>query len=168
MRIASVVLCFVLAGCAGRTASRPGAVAPLSDSAFATLQARGGSAHGMGVDQSTSAHRFDDLPDGGRIVLQTTTADSAAVQQIRMHLHHIASAFAEGSCDIPMFVHDRAEVPGTRGMRERRALITYALSELPGGGELRIRTTDPAALQAVHAFLAFQRSDHRAPGHASH
>jgi hypothetical protein len=27
---------------------------------------------------------------------------------------------------------------------------------------VRIRATDPAAVQAIHEFLAFQRSDHRA------
>jgi TusA-related sulfurtransferase len=32
---------------------------------------------------------------------------------------------------------------------------------LPRGGELRITTTDPAAVAAVAAFLAFQRMDHR-------
>jgi hypothetical protein len=30
---------------------------------------------------------------------------------------------------------------------------------------VRITTTDPAALAAVHEFLAFQRADHRAAGH---
>jgi len=164
MRIAGVFLCLSLAACAGRSAPGAAAVPPLSDSAFATLQVRGGSPHGMGVDQSTSEHRFDDLPDGGRIVLQTTNADPAAVQQIRMHLHHIAGAFAAGSFDMPMFVHDRKDVPGTRVMQERHALITYELSDLPAGGEVRIRTADPAALRAIHEFLAFQRSDHRSPG----
>jgi hypothetical protein len=33
---------------------------------------------------------------------------------------------------------------------------------LPGGGEVRIRTASPAALAAIHEFLAFQRMDHRA------
>jgi len=31
------------------------------------MQSRG--AHVMGVDQYTSAHVFEDLPDGGRVVL---------------------------------------------------------------------------------------------------
>lgn len=35
------------------------------DSAYADLQDRGAATEGMGVDQYASAHRFDDLPDGG-------------------------------------------------------------------------------------------------------
>jgi hypothetical protein len=38
--------------------------------------------------------------------------------------------------------------------------------------ELRIRTTDPEAIAAIHRFMAFQRSDHQAggqtPGHQGH
>jgi len=50
---------------------------PARDSAFAAMQARG--KHVMGVDQYTSAHRFDSLADGGRIVLRRDVADSAGV-----------------------------------------------------------------------------------------
>ena len=57
-------------GGAGRRPA-PGAV---TDSAFAALQERGKVA--MGVDQYTSAHRFDDLADGGRIELQRDPADT--------------------------------------------------------------------------------------------
>src|SRR5881275_786571 len=46
-----------------------------NDSVFAALQKRGEMT--MGVDQYTSAHRFEPLPDGGRIVLQRDSADSA-------------------------------------------------------------------------------------------
>lgn len=138
------------------------------DSAFAGVQARGQVA--MGVDQYTSTHRFDDLADGGRIELQRDPSDSAGVRTIREHLQSIARAFAEGDFRTPGFVHDR-EVPGTRVMAERKAAIRYEFRPLPGGGEVRIRTTDREALRAVHEFLAFQRGDHRAggqtlPGHA--
>lgn len=34
-----------------------------------------------------------------------------------------------------------------------------------GGAQVRITTTGSAAVAAVHAFLAFQRMDHRAAGH---
>jgi hypothetical protein len=52
-------------------------------------------------------------------------------------------------------------------MAARRRAIRYEFRELPRGGEVRITTSDPAALRAVHEFLAFQRSDHRAAGHAA-
>ena len=129
------------------------------DTVFIALQSRGESA--MGIDQYTSAHRFEPLPDGGRIELQRDTVDHAGTETIRAHMRDIARRFSRGDFTIPGFVHAR-EVPGTRVMSERKALITYEARDLPGGGEVRIRTTDSAAVAAVHTFLAFQRSDHRA------
>ena len=35
----------------------------------------------------------------------------------------------------------------------------------PRGGELRIASSDTAAVRAIHEFLAFQRMDHRAAAH---
>ena len=135
------------------------------DSGFANLQARG--KIGMGVDQSTSRHRFDDLPDGGRIELQVDPADTAGVRAIRDHLRGIAQAFAAGDFRTPGFVH-AGEVPGTAEMAARRTHLRYRFGALPGGGEVRITTQDPAALRAVHTFLAFQRSAHHAAGTSMH
>jgi hypothetical protein len=131
------------------------------DSAFTALQQRGATA--MGVDQYTSTHRFEDLPDGGRIELQRDTADTQDIATIRAHLKEIAVAFRNGDFRTPGFVHNM-EVPGTTVMAERRESITYTYHDLPRGGEVRIRTSDSTALQAIHQFLAFQRMDHRA-GH---
>jgi hypothetical protein len=117
----------------------------------------------MGVDQYTSTHRFDDLSDGGRIELTRDSADSAAVRTIREHLAGIARAFEAGDFSTPRAVHDR-EVPGAATMSALRNAISYEFSPLPGGGEVRIRTSDPRAVEAIHAFLAFQRGDHRAGG----
>jgi len=132
--------------------------ASTNDSAFTALQRRGQAA--MGVDQYTSAHQFEPLADGGRIVLQRDAADSAGTATIRAHLREIAARFAAGDFAVPMFVHSQ-EVPGTRTMAARRATIRYDFAERPGGGEVRITTRDSAAIAAVHEFLAFQRGDHR-------
>ena len=135
--------------------------AGLSDSAFRALQERGRIA--MGVDQYTSIHVFDDLRDGGRIELQRGEDDSSGVATIRSHLREIKSAFETGDFSTPAFVHV-TDVPGAAVMARRRAHIRYAVRDLPRGAELRVRTTDPEALAAVHQFLAFQRGDHRAAG----
>ncbi|HLL85160.1 MAG TPA: hypothetical protein VK420_20995 [Longimicrobium sp.] len=143
-----------------------GACAPRNaDTAFTALQARGAAA--MGVDQYTSTHRFDDLPDGGRIELQRDLDDAQGIATIRAHLQGIAAAFARGDFATPAMVHVR-EVPGTSVMRARSAAIRYEYRALPRGGEVRITTADPEALRAIHAFLAFQRTDHRAGGHTEH
>jgi hypothetical protein len=128
------------------------------DSSFHAMQERGKLA--MGVDQYTSAHRFDPLPDGGRIELQRQVPDSAGVSQIRRHLKEIAAAFAAGDFATPGFVHDTVAVPGTRVMAARRAKISYRFHELPMGGEVRIVTRDSLAVAAVHEFLAYQRREH--------
>ena len=133
------------------------------DSAYAAVQSRGADPRGMGVDQRTSLHQFDALPDGGRIELQRAFDDTAGVMAIRRHLREIASAFAAGDFHTPGFVHMR-QVPGTAVMAAKRDAITYAVRDLPGGGEVRITTTDAGAVAAVHQFIAFQRSDHRAGG----
>ena len=130
-----------------------------TDSAFAQVQARGKVA--MGVDQYTSKHQFESLPDGGRITLTRDPADTGGGAQIRAHMHQIADSFRQGNFDLPGFVHDR-EVPGTAVMRARRAHISYTPDSALGGGQLRISSRDPVAVAAVHEFLAFQRQDHRA------
>jgi hypothetical protein len=127
------------------------------DSAFAAMQQRGKIA--MGVDQYSSSHRFDDLPDGGRIELQRDPSDSIGVRTIREHLQKIAAAFSQGDFSTPGFVHADS-IPGTSTMRAHRSAIRYRFAPLPGGGEVRITTRDPAAVTAVHEFLAYQRQEH--------
>ena len=156
-----VYLAWALAAC-GPGAS-PKASRGAEDSAFAGVQARGGVA--MGVNQYTSRHVFQSLPDGGRIALQRDAADSEDAAQIRRHMHEIAGRFAAGDFTLPGFVHARA-VPGTEIMAARRAAIAYAVDTLPRGAALRIRSADSTAVRAIHEFLAFQRHDHHAGAHA--
>ena len=132
-----------------------------SDSIFAAMQSRG--ALGMGVDQYTSTHTFESLPDGGRITLRRDIEDSAGVNGIRAHLQSIAASFVAGDFATPGFVHSDT-VPGTAVMAARRALIRYAVAPIPHGGELIMQTSDPAALDAIHRFLAYQRREHRTGG----
>lgn len=130
---------------------------------FAGVQARGERA--MGVNQYTSTHVFEPLADGGRIALQRDQADSAGTSQIRRHMDHIAAAFGAGDFSLPGFVHAR-DVPGTAVMAARRQEISYTVEMLPRGAAVRLRTTDTAAVRAIHEFLAFQRQDHHAAAHA--
>ena len=130
-----------------------------NDSAFAALQQRGKTA--MGVDQYASRHQFEALPDGGRIVLQQPGGDSGAVRTIREHMQDIARDFSAGDFTTPMFVHDSADVPGTRVLAAKKSVIRYVYRPLSDGAELRIYTSDAAALKAIEEFMAFQRRDHR-------
>ena len=144
-----------------QSTNAPQANAIANDSAFAAMQERGRKA--MGVDQYTSSHRFDALPNGGRIRLVRDKIDSAGVAQIRAHIREIARAFESGDFSTPSFVHMQT-VPGTSVMRAKRAAITYEPRDLPRGAELVIRTKDRDALNAIHQFMAFQRQEHHAEG----
>lgn len=136
---------------------------PAPDDRFAGVQARG--AEVMGVDQYSSMHLFEDLPDGGRIVLvRRDSTDSAGVTIIRSHLRAIADSFGRGIFSSPARVHAMT-VPGTTTMARLHERIGYVMRERSGGGEVRITTRDAEALAAVHEFLAFQRMDHHAGGH---
>jgi hypothetical protein len=158
-----MILLWVLGGCSeegGKSRHSSSLDAASPDSAFARVQVRGHSA--MGVDQYTSRHKFQPLPDGGSIALQRDTSDPAGVSRIRAHMRQIASAFGRGDFTLPGFVHAR-EVPGTREMRARRSAIHYTADTVPGGAVLRLTSQDSEAVAAIHEFLAFQRHDHRAP-----
>jgi hypothetical protein len=157
----------VAAACARHDERGPAAATAAGDSArFAAVQTRGRSV--MGVDQYTSAHVFEDLPDGGRIVLdRADAADTAGIATIRRHMREVADDFRRGDFAKPFRVHAQ-QVPGTDAMARRRDAITYTVVDRPRGAEVDIHTTDSAAVAAVHAFLAFQRSDHHAAGHEGH
>ena len=134
-----------------------------SDTGFAAMQARGRMV--MGVDQYTSTHVFEDLPDGGRIVLERPdTSDTAGIDAIRAHMRAIASAFRAGDFTKPFQVHAQV-VPGTDIMTARAAAIDYEAVDRPRGAEVRILTRDSGAVSAIHAFLAFQRGAHHAAAH---
>ena len=139
----------------------PAAPAAANDSAFAAVQERGKLV--MGVDQYASKHTFEDLPDGGRVILVINPSDTAGVRAIRAHMQSLAASMTKGDFSMSAMVH-AMEVPGTRTMAARGAAIAYRYEELPGGGAVRLTVSnDPAALAAIRDFLLFQRSDHRAP-----
>lgn len=152
-----VVSVLVVAGCHRQQTSREG-----PDSTFAAMQARGATA--MGVDQYTSEHVFEPLPDGGRIVLQRVATDSTGVAAIRAHMRDIATRFADGDFAIPGFVHAQI-VPGVDVMAAKRIDIRYTADTVEGGGMVTIATSNTAAIDAIHRFLAFQRTAHQSGMH---
>jgi hypothetical protein len=160
MRSSLAVIAFLLAGRPLAAQHDPSHVH--TDSAYAAMQSRG--EHVMGVDQYTSRHVFEPLPTGGRIELQREVDDSAGAVQIRRHLADVAAAFGRGDFSAPFLVHDQ-DVPGTRVMKAHKDAISYTVRPLARGGEIVISSGDAAVVDAVHAFLAFQRQEHRAAAH---
>jgi hypothetical protein len=157
-RLLVALILIPIAGC-----TREGGDGARDDSSFAALQQRGETA--MGVNQYTSQHIFEPLPDGGRIVLQSKESDSAGETAIRAHMREISNAFSKGDFALPGFVHDTTSVPGTAVMKRLKGEISYTPRDLPRGAEVVISTRNPEAVTAIHEFLAFQRMDHRAGLH---
>ncbi len=114
----------------------------------------------MGFPHDKTTHHFRLYSDGGAIeVTADDSKDSQNMQAILSHLSHIVAMFSNGEFSIPMFVHDQVP-PGVPVMKEKRTEISYGFVELPTGGRVRIKTTNPEALKAVHDFLRFQIADH--------
>lgn len=125
----------------------------------AAVKSRG--QEGMGFDQDRTQHHFRLLADGGAIEVSVTDpGDTESRATVQHHLAAIATAFAAGDFQLPMFIHAQTP-PGVRTLRRLKARITYAYEETPAGGQVRIVTKDSQALGAVHAFLRFQIADHR-------
>ena len=114
----------------------------------------------MGFPHDKTTHHFRLYSDGGAVeVIVNDSKDSQNMQAIRSHLTHIVTMFSNGEFFIPMFVHDQVP-PGVPVMKEKRTEISYTFEELATGGRVRIKTTNPDGLKAVHDFLRFQIEDH--------
>ena len=61
---------------------------------------------------------------------------------------------------MPLFVHGH-EPNGTATMKRLHARISYRYEDVDAGGRVRVTTTDPKALSAVHDFMKFQIKEHR-------
>ena len=115
----------------------------------------------MGFSAAKTTHHFHLFSNGGAIEVEANDPkDTESRDQIRMHLSHIASMFAEGNFNAPMFIHDTTP-PGVPTMTKLRGEIRYQFEETSGGGRVRIATENAQALDAVHAFLLFQIIEHQ-------
>ena len=130
-----------------------------SDMADEEMNKRGD--HVMGFDHTKTTHHFLLQDQGGSIeVTANSPEDVESSNQIRMHLKHIAMMFAEGNFNAPMLVHDQTP-PGVPVMRELKDEIKYNYEEIGRGAAVRISTTNPIALKAIHEFLRFQIKEHK-------
>jgi hypothetical protein len=132
-------------------------ICPMHD-AHSEMNERGEKA--MGFSQTATTHHFLLRADGGVILVEgNDSADTAARDEIRMHLTHIEHSFQNGDFDIPMFVHDTVP-PGVPEMKKLRKNINYSFEERPNGGRVVITSSDKEAVVAIHRFLKFQIEDH--------
>jgi len=114
----------------------------------------------MGFDHDKTTHHFRLLPDGGFIQVEANDAkDITSRDQIRMHLTHIATMFADGNFKAPMLIHDQTP-PGAPTLQRLKTEITYKFENTDRGGRVRIMTRNAEALNAIYEFLRFQIKEH--------
>jgi hypothetical protein len=124
----------------------------------AVVKSHGDQAMKFPHDRTT--HHFRMAPDGGSIEVTVRDAkDQTNTDAIRSHLSHISAMFADGDFSAPMFIHDGVP-PGVTTMTRMKTVIRYTYAEIPLGGKVRIQSTDPAAVDAIHDFLRFQIAEH--------
>lgn len=128
----------------------------------AELKKRGQAA--MGFDQDATTHKFLVAEDGGSIEVTVKDPDDTRnLSAIRAHLNEVSASFKQGDFSKPFQTH--AEVPpGVDQMKALKDAISYSYEDIPHGGRVRIRTSDPGAIRAVHSFLNYQIREHHTGG----
>ena len=115
----------------------------------------------MGFSHETTKHTFRLLDDGGAVEVRANSADDAKnIDAIRTHLKEIAGDFKAGNFTKPEEIH-AGMPPGVDVMTKLGDAIEYRYEELERGARVHIITKDKRGIDAVHAFLRFQISDHR-------
>ena len=116
---------------------------------------------GMGFSHQKTTHHFRMATDGGAIEVTADDAnDKASLTAIRSHLPHLTAMFGNGDFSTPMFVHDGVP-PGATTMKLLKSKIEYKYEEISSGGRVRMQSSDPVAIAAIHDFLRFQISEHQ-------
>jgi uncharacterized protein (DUF305 family) len=114
----------------------------------------------MPFDLDATTHVFDPTDFGGiQTVVADAQADTEQVALVRAHLRAEASSFARGDFSDPTAIHG-ADMPGLAILEASSAAMDVAYRDVPGGGEIAYRTTDPAVVQALHDWFAAQLMDH--------
>ena len=115
----------------------------------------------MGFSHDKTNHHFRLYSDGGAIEVETIDpSDTASRDQIRSHLRHISQMFTTGDFNAPMLIHDQTP-PGAPVLQRLKSELVYDFENRDKGAAIQIRTKNPEALKAIHAFLRFQISDHQ-------
>lgn len=134
------------------------------------VRQRGAAVMPFSLDATT--HVFDaDARGGIQRVVAKDPSDVREVRLIREHLREEARAFRGGDFGDPASIHGE----DMRGLRELRAGyrdISLRYRDLPDGGEISYRTTDPGLVSALRAWFDAQLRDHAgdatSPDHGAH
>lgn len=114
----------------------------------------------MPFDLEATTHTFDKTETGG---VQTVTAhdqtDAEQVGLIHDHLVEEVAAFQKGDFDDPARIHGH-DMPGLAELIANYDRIEIEYRSLDGGGQITYTATDPALVDALHAWFDRQTMDH--------
>jgi hypothetical protein len=114
----------------------------------------------MPFELDATTHVFAPTGDGG---VQTVTADDPEDTQqialVRSHLRDEAAAFRAGDFEDPAAIHGH-DMPGISTLEANASSIEIAYQDVPAGGRITYRASDPAVVQALHDWFAAQLMDH--------
>jgi hypothetical protein len=120
----------------------------------------------MPFDMAKTIHVFRMTETGGvqRVVLKDRSyTDQVAL--IREHLRHEAERFQRGDYSDPGTLHGLT-MPGLNELQLGAQKVMVSYSDLPEGGEIIFKTTNPHLLTAIHRWFGAQLSEHGADAKA--
>lgn len=122
----------------------------------------------MPFDLDATTHTFTKTDTGGvQVVRADDPGATSQISLIRAHLREEQANFARGDFDDPAAIHGM-DMPGVSALSAGYPRVTVTYAERPDGAQLSYTTTDPALIDAVHAWFDRQVMDHGSHAEAGH
>lgn len=114
----------------------------------------------MPFNLEKTLHIFDKTETGGvQQVVATNANDAEQIHLVRQHLSAIAARFSKGDFSGPKQIHGD-DMPGVAELSAGADRIRFDYQDLPNGGQIEYRSTDPQLITAVHSYFDAQLKDH--------
>lgn len=114
----------------------------------------------MPFSLQATTHIFTKTKHGGIQRVVTKHPDARQTALIRQHLASIAKQFAQGNFSDPAQIHGM-EMPGLATLRSARpGELRVSYRNVPGGGEIDYRSSQPRLVGALHQWFDAQLADH--------
>ena len=114
----------------------------------------------MPFNLEKTLHIFDKTETGGvQQVVAINATDAEQIRLIRQHLSAIAARFSQGDFSGPKRIHGN-DMPGVAELSTAADRIRFDYQDLPNGGQIDYRSTDPQLIAAVHRYFDAQLKDH--------
>jgi hypothetical protein len=131
---------------------------PVGDERLAEVADRGRSV--MPFDLERTTHRFVKADTGGvQTVVSDDSTDTGQIDLVRQHLREEAGRFTAGDFTDPGRIHGH-DMPGLAALRDGAGRIGIEYTDTADGGRITYTTSEPALVEALHAWFDAQVGDH--------